>query len=153
MGRLHPFNNGTSLWICPAPCFYTLCLLSCPLVNTVGGTDGPSISNGSTEEAAGKEVSTAVAPPIGRSRPWGWLIALAALLLLAVAAVILGSWARPNLPHLGKSVQITSDGWQKDRLAVSGTVLFFDTLGGRPEAITRIDQNGAKGSRINKLDN
>jgi predicted permease len=36
MGRLHPFNNGTSLRICPAPCFYTLCLLSCPLVNTVG---------------------------------------------------------------------------------------------------------------------
>jgi hypothetical protein len=35
MGRLHPFNNGTSLRICPAPCFYTLCLLSCPLVNTV----------------------------------------------------------------------------------------------------------------------
>ena len=109
-----------------------------------GGTDGPSISNGSTEEAAGKEVSTAVAPPIGRSRPWGWLIALAALLLLAVAAVILGSWARPNLPHLGRSVQITSDGWQKDRLAVSGTVLFFDTFGGRPEAIARIDQNGDK---------
>jgi hypothetical protein len=39
MGRLHPFNNGTSLRICPAPCFYTLCLLSCPLVNTVAGGD------------------------------------------------------------------------------------------------------------------
>jgi hypothetical protein len=43
MGRLHPFNNGTSLRICPAPCFYTLCLLSCPLVNTVDFLDDKGI--------------------------------------------------------------------------------------------------------------
>jgi hypothetical protein len=47
MGRLHPFNNGTSLRICPAPCFYTLCLLSCPLVNTVSQTPSTFTKNSS----------------------------------------------------------------------------------------------------------
>jgi hypothetical protein len=35
IGCLHPFDNGTSPKICPAPCLIPLCLLSCPLVNIV----------------------------------------------------------------------------------------------------------------------
>jgi Tol biopolymer transport system component len=106
-----------------------------------GGADEPSRTSGPAEEVA-NEVETAVAIAPGRSRSLGRaLIALVSLFLLAVGASVLAFWPRPGLPHLGKSVQITSDGRDKGRLAVGGDALFFESAGGL-STITRIDQSG-----------
>jgi Tol biopolymer transport system component len=108
-----------------------------------GGAERAS-PDGSAPAPAGPSTDVLVsATPRSRKRRTVWIASAATVAVLAGALWMASNWGKP-LPRLGKPVQLTGDGHDKDSLAVSASAIFFTSFSDSADTITRMDLDTRK---------